>query len=85
MLEIIEAKNLDEKTTTEKEQRDIMIEALKQQGYGQWLSNVEQHFKHNVITDDTLQMYGNKIYGTTGLQKMSAFTQELENCWISSH
>lgn len=72
-----EAGNLDEKTTTEVEQRDIMIEALKQQGYGNWLDNVRKDFLNKPIEDDVLEMYGNKIYGSTGLQKMSAFTQEV--------
>lgn len=72
-----EASNLGEKTTTEIEQRDIMIEALKQEGYGKWLDNVRKDFLNKPINDDTLEMYGNKIYGSTGLQKMSAFTQEV--------
>lgn len=72
-----EASNVSEKTTTEIEQRDVMIEAIKQQGYGNWLDNVRKHFLNKPISDDTLEMYGNEIYGTTGLQKMSAFTQEI--------
>lgn len=72
-----EASNVAEKTTTEVEQRDVMIEALKQQGYGNWLDNVRKDFLNKPIADDTLEMYGNKIYGSTGLQKMSAFTQEI--------
>ena len=72
-----EADNLGEKTTTEIKQRDIMIEALKQEGYGKWLDNIRKDFLNKPISDDTLEMYGNKIYGTTGLQKMSAFTQEV--------
>lgn len=72
-----EAVNLGEKTTTEIEQRDVMIEALKQQGYGNWLDNVRKDFLNKPISDDSIEMYGNKIYGTTGLQKMSAFTQEI--------
>lgn len=72
-----EAKNVGEQTTTEIEKRDIMIEAIKQEGYGNWLDNVRKHFLNMPISDDTLEMYGNKIYGSTGLQKMSAFTQEV--------
>lgn len=72
-----EASNVKEKTTTEVEQRDVMIEALKQEGYGNWLDNVRKHFLNKPIGEDTLEMYGNKIYGSTGLQKMSAFTQEI--------
>lgn len=72
-----EASNLDEKSTTEIEQRDIMIEALKQEGYGNWLDNVRKDFLNKPIAENTLEMYGNKIYGTTGLQAMSAFTKEV--------
>lgn len=72
-----EASNLDERSTTEKEQRDVMIEALKQQGYGNWLDNIRKDFLNKPIADDTMEIYGNKIYGATSLQKMSAFTQEV--------
>lgn len=72
-----EAKNIEEKTTTEIEQRDIMIEALKQEGYGKWLDNIRKDFLNKPIADDTMEIYGNKIYGVTSLQKLSAFTQEV--------
>lgn len=72
-----EAGNLEERSITEVEHRDVMIEALKQQGYGNWLDNIRKDFLNKPIADDVMEIYGNKIYGSTSLQKMSAFTQEI--------
>lgn len=65
------------KTTTEDQQRDYLIEELRQRGMSQWLDNVRKDFMNKPIDDSTMEIYGNKIYGSTSLQKMSLFTQDV--------
>lgn len=73
-----QAKNTEAKTTTENEQRDILVEKLKQEGQKTWLENIRKIYENEKTAGnkDTVEIYGNKIYGATAITSNGAFNEQ---------
>lgn len=64
-----------EEGTTVKESRSYLVEKLKQDGKGQWLSNLQEQFKMNDAGEVTVVK--NKLYGEGGVNPTSLFSKEI--------
>ena len=73
-----EADNLGAKTKTENEQREILIEKPKQEGQSAWLNNLRTIWQNEMgmKSEPTINMYGNKVYGSTSIGSHSIFNKE---------
>ena len=69
----------EEKKTTEIEQRDILIEKLKQEGIGQWFENLESDVKRSgTLKDEEVKLFRNaNLNVSTAFQKVSLWNQEI--------
>jgi len=68
-----------EKKTTEINQRDVLIEKLKQEGVAQWFENLENEVKRSgVLQDAEVRLFRNaKLDVSTAFQKVSLWNQEV--------
>ena len=70
---------LGEKKITEADQRDILIEKLRQEGVAQWFENLENEIKHGrPLQDNEVQLFRNaRLNVSTSFQKVSLWNQEV--------
>lgn len=73
------AELISEKKTTEINQRDILIEKLRQEGVAQWFENLENDVKRGgPLQDNEIQLFRNKpLNVSTSFQKVSLWNQEV--------
>lgn len=70
---------LGEKKITEANQRDILIEKLRQEGVAQWFENLENEVKRGEpLQDNEVQLFKNaRLNVSTSFQKVSLWNQEV--------
>jgi len=68
-----------EKKTTEINQRDVLIEKLRQEGVAQWFENLESEVKRGrPLQDNEVQLFRNaRLNVSTSFQKVSLWNQEV--------
>ena len=68
-----------EKKTTEVNQRDVLIEKLRQEGVGQWFENLENEVKRSgPLQDGEMKLFRNdELEVSTAFQKVSLWNQEI--------
>lgn len=68
-----------EKTTTEMNQRDVLIEKIRQEGVSQWFENLESDVKRSgVLQDNEVRLFKNQnLNVSTAFQKVSLWNQEV--------
>jgi hypothetical protein len=68
-----------EKSTTEADQRDILIEKLRQEGVAQWFENLESDVKRSgTLQDGEVRLFRNaKLDVSTAFKKVSLWNQEV--------
>jgi hypothetical protein len=68
-----------EKKTTEINQRDVLIEKLRQEGVAKWFENLENEVKRgSPLQDNEVQLFRNaRLNVSTSFQKTSLWTQEV--------
>ena len=73
------AELLTEKKTTEINQRDVLIEKLRQEGVEKWFSNLENEVKRSgVLQDNEIRLFRNaQLDVSTSFQKTSLWNQEV--------
>ena len=73
------AELVSEKKTTEINQRDILIEKLRQEGVAQWFENLENDVKRGrPLQDNEVQLFRNaQLNVSTSFQKVSLWNQEV--------
>lgn len=74
-----ETQNIGEKTTTEINSRDIMIENMRQSGIGQWFENIKTSALRNGIPENGKEIM-NEVYnyGASGYDKNSPEIKKFE-------
>jgi hypothetical protein len=73
------AELISEKKVTETNQRDVLIENLRQEGVEKWFSNLENEVKRSgVLQDNEVQLFRNaRLNVSTSFQKTSIWNQEV--------
>jgi hypothetical protein len=73
------AELISEKKTTEINQRDVLIEKLRQEGVAQWFENLENEVKRSgVLQDNEIRLFRNaQLDVSTSFQKTSLWNQEV--------
>jgi hypothetical protein len=73
------AELMSEKKTTEINQRDVLIEKLRQEGVAQWFENLESEVKRGEpLQDNEVQLFRNaRLNVSTSFQKVSLWNQEV--------
>lgn len=68
-----------EKKTTEINQRDVLIEKLRQEGVAQWFENLESDVKRSgTLQDGEVRLFNNaQLNVSTAFQKVSLWNQEV--------
>ena len=63
-----ETENIEGKTSTENQTRDILVANMKESGISQWMDNVARDWQRQYSPDDkgdAVEVYQHAIYGTT--------------------
>lgn len=74
-----DALNKEADTTTKDQSRDVIIENIKQEGWGRWLDNIQKDFEQMPEDEEgtlTIKKYTNKIYGSAQPAETSYSTKQ---------